>query len=57
MTGTQVTDPTSGFRMTNTLRSAYYMTKVLLALFVGLFRARPAVERGERAAVSAVPSL
>ncbi len=56
MTGTQATDPTSGFRMTNALRSAYSMIEVLLALFVGLFPARPAVERGE-AAVSAVPSL
>lgn len=106
VTGNQVTDPTSGFRMTNrrgielfardyphdypeveavlmvhahrlssaeipvrmrariggvssinASRSVYYMVKVLLAIFVGLFRSHPAVERGDRAAVSAEPSL
>jgi hypothetical protein len=106
ITGSRVTDPTSGFRMTNrrgielfardyphdypeveavlmvhahrlfseevpvrmrersggvssinASRSIYYMIKVLLAIFVGLFRARPSVERGEQAAVSAEPSL
>src|SRR5215207_9290288 len=35
------------------LRSAYYMTKVLLAVLVGLFRARPSVRPGDPAAVSA----
>ncbi len=106
ITGSRVTDPTSGFRMTNrrgielfardyphdypeveavlmvhahrlrstevpvqmrartggtssinASRSVYYMVKVLLAIFVGLFRARPAVESGERPAVTAEPSL
>jgi glycosyltransferase involved in cell wall biosynthesis len=106
VTGSRVTDPTSGFRMTNrrgielfardyphdypeveavlmvhahrlrsaevpvrmraraggvssinASRSVYYMVKVLLAIFVGLFRARPAIESGERPAVTAEPSL
>jgi glycosyltransferase involved in cell wall biosynthesis len=34
-------------------KSIYYMTKVLLALFVGLARARPVVEPGDRAPVAA----
>lgn len=34
-------------------KSAYYMVKVLLALFVGLARRRPVADPGERAAVSA----
>ncbi len=34
-------------------KSAYYMVKVLLALFVGLARRRPVAEPGDRAAVSA----
>ena len=34
-------------------KSAYYMIKVLLALFVGLFRARPVPEPGDAAPVSA----
>lgn len=34
-------------------KSAYYMVKVLLALFVGLARARPVVERGDSAPVAA----
>ena len=37
----------------NSTRSIYYMVKVLLAVFVGLFRARPAVRSGEPAPVSA----
>jgi hypothetical protein len=106
VTGARVTDPTSGFRMTNrrgielfardyphdypeveavlmvhahrlrstevpvrmraraggvssinASRSVYYMVKVLLAIFVGLFRARPTIESGDRPAVSAEPSL
>ena len=48
---------TSGVSSINASRSIYYMTKVLLAIFVGLFRARPAIERGEQPAVSAEPSL
>jgi glycosyltransferase involved in cell wall biosynthesis len=34
-------------------KSAYYMIKVLLAILVGLFRARPVVEPGDLAPVSA----
>ena len=34
-------------------RSAYYMIKVLLAVFVGLLRARPAIEPGDAAPVHA----
>jgi glycosyltransferase involved in cell wall biosynthesis len=34
-------------------KSAYYMIKVLLALFVGLARARPVVDPGDRAPVTA----
>jgi hypothetical protein len=38
--------------ITNPL-SAYYMVKVLLAVVVGLFRSRPAVEPGAEAPVTA----
>ncbi len=48
---------TGGVSSINASRSIYYMVKVLLAIFVGLFRTRPAVERGERPAVSAEPSI
>jgi hypothetical protein len=41
----------------NAVRSAYYMVKVLLAVFVGLFRARPNVEPGDQAPVVAEHSL
>jgi glycosyltransferase involved in cell wall biosynthesis len=34
-------------------KSAYYMIKVLLAIFIGLFRARPVVEAGDAAPVTA----
>jgi hypothetical protein len=34
-------------------KSAYYMAKVLLALFVGLARRRPVVDPGDRAPVAA----
>jgi len=37
--------------------SVIYMTKVLLAVFVGLFRTRPNVDPGDNAAVSAEASL
>jgi glycosyltransferase involved in cell wall biosynthesis len=106
ITRQRITDPTSGFRMTNRrgielfardyphdypevesvlmvhfhrLRSAevpvtmrpraggvssidkrqsvYYMIKVLLAVFIGLFRARPIVESGDRAPVTAEHSI
>jgi glycosyltransferase involved in cell wall biosynthesis len=106
ITGQRVTDPTSGFRMTNrrgielfardyphdypeveaillmhahrlrsceipvlmrprltgestisSSQSVYYMVKVLLAVFVGLFRRRPNIEAGERPAVTAEHAL
>jgi glycosyltransferase involved in cell wall biosynthesis len=106
ITGRQVTDPTSGFRMTdrrgielfahdyphdypeveavlmvhahrlvavevpvemrprvsgrssiNSTQSAYYMLKVLLAVFVGMLRARPAVDAGDDAPVAAQPTI
>jgi len=34
-------------------KSAYYMIKVLLAIFIGMFRARPVVEPGDAAPVAA----
>jgi hypothetical protein len=34
-------------------KSAYYMVKVLLALFIGLARKRPVIEPGDRAPVAA----
>jgi glycosyltransferase involved in cell wall biosynthesis len=46
-----------GVSSINSGKSAYYMVKVLLALFVGLGRARPVVERGDAAPVSATPGL
>ena len=48
---------TGGVSSINASRSAYYMIKVLLAIFVGLFRSRPAVEPGDRSPVSAEPSI
>jgi hypothetical protein len=48
---------TSGVSSINASRSAYYMVKVLLAIVVGLFRARPAVEAGDRAPVTAEHSI
>jgi glycosyltransferase involved in cell wall biosynthesis len=44
---------TSGVSSINAQRSVYYMIKVLLAIFVGLLRARPAVEAGDKAPVTA----
>ena len=38
-------------------QSVYYMIKVLLAVFVGLLRARPAIEAGDEAAVHAGSSI
>ena len=38
-------------------RTGYYMVKVLLAVFVGLFRQRPSVSAGDPAAVSAQAGL
>jgi glycosyltransferase involved in cell wall biosynthesis len=43
----------SGVSSINAQRSAYYMVKVLLAILVGLMRARPAIEAGDKAAVAA----
>jgi glycosyltransferase involved in cell wall biosynthesis len=43
----------AGISSINSTRSIYYMIKVLLAVFVGLFRARPTVRAGEPAAVTA----
>jgi glycosyltransferase involved in cell wall biosynthesis len=38
-------------------KSAYYMLKVLLAIAVGFLRARPTVEHGDAAPVSAAPRI
>jgi glycosyltransferase involved in cell wall biosynthesis len=38
-------------------KSAYYMVKVLLAIFIGLFRARPVVEAGDAAPVAATHGI
>ena len=43
----------SGVSSINASRSAYYMIKVLLAIFVGLLRTRPSVEAGDEAPVRA----
>ena len=48
---------TTGVSSINASRSAYYMIKVLLAIFVGLLRARPSIEAGDRAAVTAEQSI
>jgi glycosyltransferase involved in cell wall biosynthesis len=42
-----------GVSSINSTRSVYYMLKVLLAVVVGLFRARPVPEPGDRAPVAA----
>jgi hypothetical protein len=44
---------TTGASAISSTQSLYYMVKVLLAVFVGLFRRRPAIETGERPALSA----
>ena len=41
----------------STGKSAYYMVKVLLALFVGLARRKPVVDAGDRAPVAAEPRV
>jgi glycosyltransferase involved in cell wall biosynthesis len=46
-----------GVSSINSGKSVYYMIKVLLAIFVGLVRARPAVEPGDAAPVAASPGL
>jgi glycosyltransferase involved in cell wall biosynthesis len=43
----------AGVSSINASRSVYYMVKVLLAIFVGLLRARPVVESGDEAPVRA----
>jgi glycosyltransferase involved in cell wall biosynthesis len=48
---------TAGVSSINSTRSVYYMIKVLLAVFVGLFRARPTVRAGEPAPVAAEPGI
>jgi glycosyltransferase involved in cell wall biosynthesis len=48
---------TSGTSSISSSMSVVYMTKVTLAVFVGLFRARPNVDSGDRAPVSAEPGL
>ena len=47
----------AGVSSINATRSVLYMTKVLLALFVGLLRSRPAVESGDAAAVQTERSI
>jgi glycosyltransferase involved in cell wall biosynthesis len=47
----------SGISSINAQRSVYYMIKVSLAIFVGLLRARPAVEAGDRAPVTAESAI
>jgi hypothetical protein len=47
----------SGTSSINSTQSAYYMIKVLLAVLVGLFRARPAVEPGDAAPVTREASI
>jgi glycosyltransferase involved in cell wall biosynthesis len=44
---------TAGVSSINSTRSVYYMVKVLIAVFIGLFRARPAVRTGEPSPVIA----
>jgi glycosyltransferase involved in cell wall biosynthesis len=46
-----------GVSSINSTRSVYYMIKVLLAVFVGLFRARPVPEPGDLAPVAADPGI
>ncbi len=43
----------SGRSSINSAQSAYYMLKVVLAVFVGMLRAKPAVEAGDDAPVAA----
>jgi glycosyltransferase involved in cell wall biosynthesis len=48
---------TTGVSSINASRSVYYMSKVLLAILVGLLRARPNVEPGDAAPVAAEHSI
>jgi glycosyltransferase involved in cell wall biosynthesis len=47
----------SGVSSINSTRSVYYMIKVLLAIFIGLFRTRPVVMAGDPSPVAAQHSL
>jgi glycosyltransferase involved in cell wall biosynthesis len=47
----------AGVSSINSTRSVYYMVKVLVAIFIGLFRARPNVKAGDPAPVAAQQSL
>lgn len=51
--GVQMHNRGSGSSSITTLRSAYYMVKVSLALLVGLMRRRPVVDAGRPATISA----
>jgi hypothetical protein len=53
----QMRERQGGVSSIRSTASAYYMIKVMLAIFVGLLRARPVVEGGDRAAVAAEHSL
>ena len=53
----QMRPRTTGVSSINPTRSVYYMVKVLLAILVGLLRARPNVEPGDRAPVTAEHSI
>jgi hypothetical protein len=46
-----------GMSSIGSTQSVYYMVKVLLALFVGLFRSRPVPEAGQPAPVTAEHAL
>ncbi len=47
----------TGSSAISSTQSVYYMIKVLLAVFVGLFRRRPNVEIGQRPPVAAEHTL
>ncbi len=47
----------TGQSVISSSQSVYYMVKVLLAVFVGLFRRRPTIEPGDRPAVAAEHAL
>jgi hypothetical protein len=53
----QMRPRTTGRSAISKLQAAYYMVKVLLAVFVGLFRARPTAAEGDAPPVSAERSL
>jgi glycosyltransferase involved in cell wall biosynthesis len=55
--GVQMRPRLAGRSSIGSTQSAYYMVKVLLAVFVGLLRARPDVQPGDEAPVAAEHSL